>query len=369
MINGDRIKQAREIRGWTQKHLAQRIGIKQTTVSQIESCLLQPSDEIVQRIVLQTGFPLSFFKESNTADFPLGSLLYRKRSSLTLRDRSQARQYARVIFEMLKKMETNLKWIRPCIPRLEDDPVACATQARSSLGLSPDNPIDNLMQALESKGVVVFALPLLLAEVDAFSIWAGNDQRRPIIALAKNIQYGDRLRFNLAHELGHLVMHQAMTGAISKIENEANEFAHEFLTPRDIINTEITKPVTITSLIPLKKRWKVSIQFLIRRAYMLNKINPDQYRNLMIQLSSQPGGKKNEPLKIVPEKPRLLGQLAEMKYGVPVDCKTLASQMNLPLQLIKETLEIHALKVRIDAENESGTVVNFMERRRIESAS
>ena len=99
MINGDRIKQTREIRGWTQKQLAERIGIKQTTISQIESGVLQPSDEITERIILQTGFPPAFFKQPNTIDFPLGSLLYRKRSSVTLRARSQARQYARVILK------------------------------------------------------------------------------------------------------------------------------------------------------------------------------------------------------------------------------------------------------------------------------
>ena len=75
MINGDRVKQVREIRRWTQKEMARRIGVKQSAISQIESGILEASEEIVQRIVLQTGFPLSFFKQSNTIDFPLGSLL------------------------------------------------------------------------------------------------------------------------------------------------------------------------------------------------------------------------------------------------------------------------------------------------------
>ncbi len=361
MINGDRIRQAREIRGWTQIELARRIGVKQTTISQLEGGLIQPSDEIIQRIVLQTGFPMPFFKESNTTDFPLGSLLYRKRSSLSLRDRSKARQYASAIFEVVKKMESGLDWIKPRIPRFDDDPVSCAVRTRSALGLSPDTPIDNLMQILERNGVVVLALPVELKDLDAFSIWAGLDQRRPVVALAKNVEYGDRLRWNLSHELGHLVMHQAMTGAINEIDKEANEFAEEFLTPKEIIGKEITKPVTIATLIPLKKRWKVSLRFLVMRAYKLDRINENQYRYLLIQLSQR--GIK-EPVQIVPEKPRLLGQLAEMKYGSPVDYKALAAQMYLPPQLVKETLEIHSLRVRFEAENETSKVVNLMERRR-----
>ncbi len=358
MINGDRIKQAREIRAWTQKQFADRIGVKQTTISQIESGVLQASEEITQRVVLQTGFPLSFFKQSNTTDFPLGSLLYRKRNSLTLRESSQARQFARILFELIKKMEANFKVIPHHIPRLEEEPALCAVQCRSAMGLSPDKPITNLMHILERNGVVVLALPITLEEMDAFSAWVGNDKRRPIIALSKNVDYGDRLRFNLAHELGHLVMHQAMTGAISKIDMEANQFAEEFLTPKEIIEKEIRRPVTIGSLIPLKKKWHVSIQFLVRRAYTLGIIDKNQYKYLMIQISQL--GRKNEPVKIIPEKPRLLSQLAEMQYGTPINIKALSVDMDLPLYLTKETLEIHSVKVPIrGVENEKGDVLDF----------
>lgn len=360
MINGDRVKQVREIRGWTQKELADRIQVKQSTISQIESGILEASEEIMQRIVLQTGFPPSFFKQSNTTDFPLGSLLYRGRSSITLYARSQARQYARVILEVVKKIEsTNIKEIALRVPRLEDDPVMCAIQTRSSLGLSPDSPIDNLTHTLEKNGVVILALPIPLNDMDAFSAWVGSDKRRPVVALAKNVEYGDRLRFNLAHELGHLVMHQAMSGAIRMIEKQADEFAAEFLTPKDSISKEINRPVSIATLTPLKIRWKVSVQFLIRRAYNLQKINENQYKYLMIQISK--GGRKNEPIKIRPEKPRLLGQLSEMRYGVPIDYKKLAADMNLPPTLTKEILEVHSIKSQLIDTNENGKIVSFAE--------
>lgn len=359
MINGDRIKQVREIQGWTQKKLAERIGMKQTTISQVEAGMLPASDELVQRVVLQTGFPLSFFKQSNTIEFPLGSLLYRKRNSLTLQERSKARQYARVIFEVIKKIEssTNMQ-IAPCIPRLEEDAVSCAIQTRSALGFSPDTPIENLVYNFEKNGVVILALPMEIAKMDAFSAWVGNDKRRPVVALSKNIEYGDRLRFNLAHELGHLVMHQAMTGSIKQIDVEANQFAEEFLTPKDIIQKEITKPVTIATLIPLKKRWKVSIRFLIRAAYRSGKISESQYKYLNIQIG-QYG--INEPVKIVPKKPRLLAQLAEMKYGTPIDYRTLALNMNLPMQLIKEILEVHSIRAQHIPVNDKGKTSNVID--------
>ena len=41
---------------------------------------------------------------------------------------------------------------------------------------------------------------------------------------------GDRHRFNLAHELGHALMHRHSTG---ECESEANRFAAEFLMPKE----------------------------------------------------------------------------------------------------------------------------------------
>ncbi len=359
MINSDRIKQVRELRGLTQNKLAERIGIKQSAISQIESGVLSPSDEIMQRIVLQTGFPLSFFKQPNSIDFPLGSLLFRKRASMTLKERCEARQYARTIFEVLEKMMSQVDQISNRIPRFDDDPVSCAIQARSSLGLSPDLPIENLTNTLENCGLIVLALPIEIKKLDAFSAWVGNDKRRPVIVLSKNLEHGDRLRFNLAHELGHLVMHQAIIGDISKIEREANVFASEFLTPKEVMIKQMLPPITLATLAPLKSRWRVSIQLLIRRAYDINKITDRQYKYLMQQMSIK-GLRKNEPIKIPIEKPRMMGQIAEMLYNIPIDYQKLASQMNLPVQIIKDTFAVHAIKAEHILDNHTnGKVLNF----------
>jgi transcriptional regulator with XRE-family HTH domain len=80
-VNGDRIRQAREIRGYTQQELAERIGVTQPTIAYLERTLSQqlfdPSDETLQAVALQTGFPWKFLPQASGPDFPLGSLLYR----------------------------------------------------------------------------------------------------------------------------------------------------------------------------------------------------------------------------------------------------------------------------------------------------
>lgn len=358
MFNGNRIKQVREIKGWTQKELAKRIGVKQSAISQIESGILQASEEIVQRVVLQTSFPLSFFKQSHNIDFPKGSLLYRGRASMTSHECNKALQHARILFEIIKHMEKTLVPIKSNVPRIEEAPILCARKIRSLFSLSPDTPIDNLIHIFEKNGIIVLALPIKLEKIDAFSAWVDNITRRPVIAISKNVIHGDRLRFSLAHELGHLVMHQSMTGATNLIERDANIFAGEFLVPSEALEMELLKPVTISNLIPLKVRWKVSLQCLIRRAYEINKINLNQFQYLNIQISRL-GYKTDEPVKISTEKPRLMGQMAEIKYGIPINYNKLAFDMNLPTQIVRDILESHAIKAYQWEEKRNGKIVSF----------
>lgn len=358
MVNGYRIKQVREIKGWTQKELANRVGVKQAAISQIESGLIQASEEMVQRIVLQTGFPLSFFKQPQNIDFPKGSLLYRARASMTLQECNKALQHAKILFEIIKQMEKTIVPIKSNVPRLEEDPISCAIKTRSLFSLSPDTPIDNLIHIFEKNGIIVLALPITLNRIDAFSAWVDSPTRRPVIAISKNVAHGDRLRFSLAHELGHLVMHQSMTGAIRQIEHEADKFAGEFLAPNESLDIEIQKPVTLSCLIPLKARWKVSIQCLIRRAYEINKINSNQYQYLNIQVSKL-GYRIDEPVKITTEKPRFMGQMAEKNYGIPINYNKLGFDTNLPIPLVRDILESHAIKASPLDEKKNGEIVSF----------
>jgi Zn-dependent peptidase ImmA (M78 family)/transcriptional regulator with XRE-family HTH domain len=346
MINGERVKQVRELRGLTQTKLAKSIGVHQSEIAQIESGKITPSDAILERISFKTGFPIRFFKQPTSFEFPFGSLLYRARASIPAKTKNEAYQFAKTIFEVLYALQNHKNIVNRIplnLPRLDEGPSNAAIQARSSFGLSPDSPIDNLVNVIEKNGVTVMALPITIDKMDAFSLWFGVNKQQPVIALTNNSSPGDRLRFSISHELAHLIMHHPMTGNIQDMENEANLFAEEFLMPKESMLKELTSPVTILGLMHMKSRWKVSIQALIRRAYRLQIISAIQYRYLMYQLSSRYGRKK-EPIDINVEKPRLLGQLVEILYGTPVDFKLLASHMNLPLQLITETIKAHALK-------------------------
>lgn len=344
MINGDRIRLARELRGLTQTELAELVNITQPTIAQIEKGVISPSDNTLQAIILRTGFPLSFFKQPTSIEFPAGSsLLNRARASMTLRERNVARQYARVVFEVAEKLEKSFKEIPVHLLPLDDDAISAAMQTRSFLGFSPDSPIDNLINAIEDNGIMVIALPVKLRDQDAFSMWVRGKARRPLIILSGASESGDRLRFSVAHEIGHLVIHKGTILSMKELEDEADEFAGEFLMPREAMLKEITVPVTLPTLLPLKKRWKVSLQALIRRAYELGVISQRQYKYLMQQVSAR-GWRTKEPIDIPKEKPRKISQMAENIYGFPIDYRSLASDMNLTSQMMKEIIETHGSK-------------------------
>ena len=202
--------------------------------------------------------------------------------------------------------------------------------------MSPDAPATRLAWRLEKNGVVVLPIHLEIDEHDAFSVWADTEPRTPVIVTTAG-RSGDRQRWSIAHELGHLVLHQAFALTPSAIEDEADIFAGEFLLPEEVIRKDLSAPLTLTMLADLKGRWGVSMQALVMRAFNLGIITDGQRRYLFRQFVAK-GWMQNEPVSIPPEKPRLLRKLAESAYGQSVDARNVATRIDAPWNLISPAL-------------------------------
>lgn len=325
----------------TQERLADAAGVNQSHIALFEQNLRQPTDQTIKLIAIATGFPLAFFRSEGAPEFPLGSLLYRRRKAMNSRDRDRVRQTGRLVFEAIQTMADRFKAIELRIPRLPgSDPEEAATIARADLGLSPDQPIANLVTRLEKNGVVIAAIPYEIKGYDAFSVWADTEPRMPVIVMTAAIP-GDRQRWNVAHELGHLVLHYTYTAAPSQLENEANRFAAEFLLPEDTIRRDFNTPLTLTILADLKSRWGVSMRALIMRAFQLDVITDGQRRYLFRQMATK-GWWEEEPVPIPSEKPRLLRKLAETIYGPNVEARNIAEPLAVPTHLFKPILTAYA---------------------------
>jgi Zn-dependent peptidase ImmA (M78 family)/transcriptional regulator with XRE-family HTH domain len=362
MIHGERVRQAREFRGLTQTQLGSRVGIEQSSVALIESGQRQPSQEVLEGIALQTGFPPAFFRLGPPPQFSVGSLLFRSQRSTAAWQRNQAQRYGEIVYESSLRMAARVITTNPLrLPKLDPGtpPEHAATLTRASLGLAPHRSVPHLINLIERSGVLVLALPIHLPKRDAFSLWTDSQPITPLIALSQGVP-GDRLRFSVAHELGHLVIHSALRGSTEVIEREADRFASEFLMPESGVAPDLHPPVTLSRLAELKPRWGVSIQALAMRARSLGLISESQRAYLFRQISAR-GWRQREPVELVPEKPRAYRKMAELLYGNPPDVRRLAYESSLPVSLVEEIVEAHASlnEQPIRSQPEPSNIVKF----------
>jgi Zn-dependent peptidase ImmA (M78 family)/transcriptional regulator with XRE-family HTH domain len=341
MIFGERIEQAREFRELTQVQLAEIIGLGQVAVSRLERNGAESSDSLLRPLALALGFPEEFFQREPLAHVALGTLEFRATAATTERAKKRAHRYAAIVFELATTLAARLKLPPMRLPRLEGDPEAAATLLRSELGLSPNSIVKNLTDVLERAGVFVFSLPDLAAGCDGFSAWGTVDRvLKPAIFVSSSVP-GDRQRLTTAHEVGELCLRELPPGR--EREKAANRFAGALLMPADAFRRDLIAPVALHDLLEIKKRYGVSIQAALVRAFQLEIITEKRYRTLYKQISVAKW-RKNEPIEITPEKPRALSKMAEVLYGEPVDFVRLAGDAALEPLFLKLLLATHATK-------------------------
>lgn len=337
-MKGERIRQAREIGGLTQTELSGHLGITQSALAQIEAGIYTPSETVLAEIARRTGFDLSFLnREEPPIDFPSGSILYRTKAKVSAKDKARAYRLAQLAFELVVTLKQHLKDIPVLLPRMTNDPVSAARITRNSLGLSPDTPIPNIVSAIERAGVLVLPIPLHIDGLDGFSAWVRDT---PVICMLAG-KIGFRSRFTVSEELAHLIMHHPLRIPIEQAESEARDFTGEFVLPEEAMRREMLAPVTLSSLAPLKNRWRAAYQFLAYRAKELDLLTYNQFRYLMQQMSSRGWrSSSGEPgdADIPQERPRALFKMVEIIYGNPPDWARLRKDTGVPMRLLKALL-------------------------------
>jgi Zn-dependent peptidase ImmA (M78 family) len=168
-----------------------------------------------------------------------------------------------------------------------------------------DGPIADVLLLMESKGIIVARADFDAEALDAFSCWVGP---QPFVFLSADRTSAARSRYDAAHELGHLILHQGVTSeqmedpdTHDRVEREANRFAAAFLLPAPSFRYEVNS-VRLNAFLALKKRWKVSIGAMVHRCLDIGLIGQPEFVRLRKQMSSY-GYIKREPLddEIAPE--------------------------------------------------------------------
>src|ERR1035438_2161554 len=190
MIFGERIKQARELRGFTQTELAGLLKVTQGRIAQIEGEFRDVADSVIAEIAYHTRLPLTYFSKAPENWLSAGSLLFRARTSISKREVMQSLRDAEHVFGLAHSLARNLD-IPVSLRTIAGDPGEAARKPRALLGLPATEPVHGLIRALEGAGVWVLAIPALKGR-DAFCCWAQVEDREiPVIVISPDCP-GDR---------------------------------------------------------------------------------------------------------------------------------------------------------------------------------
>jgi Zn-dependent peptidase ImmA (M78 family)/DNA-binding XRE family transcriptional regulator len=331
-FNAEMLILARESRGFSQVELADKLNIKQGTLSKIENGQLDMTDYI-SKICQALDYPPSFF-ERNLRTFKTHPHYYRKNITIPKKDLLQAEAIMNILKINLEKLLNSVEVSKVNLPfwNVEEygSPIKYANYVRQYWRM-PKGRVDNLTKLIEDNGIIILELDLGFSKIDGLSIFTDNHQ--PVILINKNLS-GDRQRLTLAHELGHLGMHFAHIIPTDRdIESEAFEFAAELLMPSDEVLPFMTR-LNLEKLADLKRYWKISMSAILFKAKKMNLIKENAYRYLQTQFRSNYYHVK-EPIntEIPKEKPLLLKEiidihLEELQYDIPQLCQLLCLNNN-----------------------------------------
>ena len=273
MTVGQRIRVCRHASGLSLRDLEARIGNRVTAqaISKYERDEAMPGSGVL--IALADALDVSVDYLASDSDIRLEAVDFRKKRLTSKREEAQVEARVLHLLERYLAVEEILRlptvaWDMPREapwPVLHDlaeaEHAALGLRAYWSLGL---DPIPNLVELVEERGIKV--LSMNLTNIDGLTARVRREDRSVASVIVVNRgDWGERQRFTVAHELGHMVLDVA-----PKIDDEkaAHRFAGAFLMPAETLRVEIgkrRKSMGWSELFDLKRLFGVSVQALTYR--------------------------------------------------------------------------------------------------------
>ena len=343
VFSGRRLVAMRELLGLTQTEVAAATEITSSALSQAERGATTLSAANLVRVASFMEVSPDAFAERPGPDFDLAPQFRHLRQTPMREQRRAERlvhataQVARILREAVEFPEP-FSFEDPVDPDRPIEKVAghvetAAARARAALGIPADAPIGSeLIDHLEARGVTVVRDPDTDPDIDAYSAIVDG---LPVIVLdGGEDSVWDRDNFNLAHELGHLVMHRGIdhVPGTRTVEAQAHRFAGAFLGPAEALGPELPSDLDWGRYLHLKRRWGLSMAALVRRAKDLGVIDDAIYTRAMKQRSAH-GWRFVEPGSgdRAPPAPRYLSLAASL---AETDVDDLADRAHLPRAVV-----------------------------------
>lgn len=318
-----RLIQALAARGLSQVALANMVGVSPATISKWKSGQQSPEAEALVSLAQVINVTPEWFTRPLPEKCSLP--LFRSNASAHANARTMlearlewSQDIALALSEFVDFPDVNLPKRAFTDPEqiTNADIEEAADECRELWGLGR-RAIPDLAMAVEGAGVILVREETGVATIEGLSAWS-QVLNRPLVLLSSDKQNGFRSRFDLAHELGHLILHKGINRSTDPVrhkimEDQAHRFAGAFLLPAETFAAEVKSPVTLDSLLLMKQRWGVSVAAMIMRLWAL-KVIDDDAKGLLFKRRSARWGVKAEPGDDgrAPEQTRLLKRTVEL---------------------------------------------------------
>lgn len=250
-------------------------------------------DRSAAAIALATGCTTAFLRMPATLPREEDRVFFRARRRSTAAQKHAAAAAGRTGAELYELITEHFGLPPLNLPEVSGlDPADAAQQLRAEwrLGIAP---LPNLVQLAESHGIRILSLPDTTANVDAFSLWEDN---KPFVFLS-TMKTAELSRFDLAHEIGHLVMHGGVDdspGSEQNAEKEADQFASALLMPRIALRSTLPREPSINAIMGAKSRFGVSAMAMTYSAHKAGLMSDWSYRQACVELTRR-GYRTAEP--------------------------------------------------------------------------
>ncbi len=318
-FNGKRLKEALTFREKKMTELAEETGISKQSLSLYANGCNVPPYENVLKIARVLNFPTEYFMSEDLCTATTGNTYFRSQASTAKKSRNAQKIKLEYVSKMYEVLLNYMNVPELNLPDTDDvhipDTVAdadsnqafeeiekLAERVRDCWELG-NGPIDNLQYALQSNGIIVTGFSDVESAIDAFSQQITIDGKVVyIIALSIGSKPIERLRFDMAHELGHIMMHtwgedneDISKDEFNAREKQANMFASALLLPQKAFSRMVSAyPTNVDYYLALKKKWKVSMQAMMYRTRQLGIITANQFQYMM-RIMSKNGNRIHEP--------------------------------------------------------------------------
>ena len=287
-IFGRRLEQARRMRGMSLRGLSEATGdkVSYNAIHRYECGDMMPGDEVLLALADALDKPLDFFFRPFAVE--LTGVQFRKKSAMGAKTTSAIEEMAADFFERYLEIEQtlglSLKFNDPLTGislRKPEDAEKAAEAVRSKWNLGED-PLPNVMEALEGNGIKVFEVEAP-EDLDGFSGWADG---HPVVVLVSWLNRDlPRKRFTALHEAAHLLIHPHSKLQGKELESCCHRFAGAMLIPQKVFVAELggfRRRISLEELISLKVRYGMSIAAIMHRALDLGQIDSSTYKRFVI---------------------------------------------------------------------------------------